>query len=96
MSEGSSPKPRFDIKGQIKIDVFLRIWDTHYQNRQKKWRKISEQSFLPDCSIFTQTGDLTIASIPLDYEGWYTCKKSGKAEDFTNDGLHYVKVYVNG
>ena len=52
---------------------------------------------LPDCSISQATGDVTITSIPLDYEGWYTCKKSGNAADFKppND-LHNVHVYVNG
>ena len=39
---GTNP---YDIKDQIKFDVFLRIWDTQYQNRQKKWRKINEQAF---------------------------------------------------
>ena len=33
------------IKDQIKIEMCLRIWGTHYQIRRKKWRKISEQAF---------------------------------------------------
>ena len=55
---------------------------------------ISECS-LPNCSISQENGDLTIASLLLDYEGWYTCQKHGVKRDY-DDGLHYVEVNVNG
>ncbi len=52
---------------------------------------------LPDCSISPVNGYLTIAKLLLDYEGWYTCKKSGDAIYFEGlEGLHYVNVSVNG
>ena len=34
-----------DMKDQIEVDTFVRIWGTHYQNRQKEWRKTNEQAF---------------------------------------------------
>ncbi len=53
-----------------------------------------QECHLPGCSISLETGDLTIPSISLSDEGWYTCKKSGSNTDFNNDDLHFVKVYV--
>ncbi len=47
-----------------------------------------QECTLPGCSISLENGNLTIASLPLDYEGWYTFRSSGN--------LHYVEVFVNG
>ena len=30
----------------LKIDMFVRIWGTHTQNRLFEWRKINEQAFI--------------------------------------------------
>ena len=53
-----------------------------------------QECSLPGCTIQLWSGDLTIPSISLDDEGWYTCKRPGNKDDF-DDGLHYVKVNVN-
>ena len=53
------------------------------------------QCSLPGCTISPDTGDMTISSISLDDEGWYTCKKSVSSAEFNADSLHFVKVNVN-
>ncbi len=63
--EGLRPYPQ-DMKDQIHVDVFVRIWGTHYQIRRKKWQKLSEQAFIEKTEQYTNTAALGLQDEDLE------------------------------